>query len=395
MSINDYYRRFCDIAKEDILSKDNEYILSVNTEDLVKYYISRYCLPLIEKDETREVSIDYEPEMHRLRGIPISRRLRLTIKYPIVVKEKLDEVLRRQSSPYFPTRYSLPFREGYIVSQIQVNTEGDTQARSVQNDIETIEKIINQKNANVSNANSSFETELTQFVEQKKVQIESDNKLVDSILIQIPYTIVRKGEVRAEPVALTVREAIKPIYPDAEKPTEPYLEVDKINAVIEIITNAGRGFEVTPHVFNLLEEEYLRDIILGFLNTIFSLGATGETFLKNGKTDIHIKIDRGSIFSAECKKWDGPKLYSDTIDQLFNYLIWRQNYGVIITFSNRVGFTDVMDEAKRITLEHSTTLSSICIEVDVGHFVTEHEFPDDPRKRVTIHHLLFNLYPGT
>ena len=101
---------------------------------------------------------------------------------------------------------------------------------------------------------------------------------------------------------------------------------------------------------------------------------------------------KGSLLTAECKKWDGSKLYSDTIDQLFDYLIWRQNFGIIITFSNRANFSDIVSKAKEVTLGHSTIRSKDVRGIDESHFVTEHKFPEDSAKTVTIHHLLFNLY---
>lgn len=103
-------------------------------------------------------------------------------------------------------------------------------------------------------------------------------------------------------------------------------------------------------------------------------------------------INNGSLLTAECKKWNGPKLYSDTIDQLFDYLIWRQNYGIIITFADRVKFSDIVARAKEVSLEHSTILNKNIETIENSHFITENKFPEDPAKTVTIHHLLFNLY---
>ena len=83
-------------------------------------------------------------------------------------------------------------------------------------------------------------------------------------------------------------------------------------------------------------------------NSIFTGDATGESFVVNGKTDIRLKHSNieGGILSAECKFWSGEKKYQETIDQHFNYLTWRQNYAIQITFSKKEGFTEVIKKAR-------------------------------------------------
>jgi len=392
-SIDDYYEQKLANARREILSKGDSFILSVDLTELIDYYYDKDSLPLIEKDQSRE--IDYEQKSYMRRttsGLPIARSLVLTIRYPIIPRDKITEVLQRRSSTYFPTRYSLRYENGYIISAIDVQIEGDGQERKFEGEIKTIEQIIDQKNNNVRSRNQSYKTELRQFVEQYQNRVKKDTELVESIIKKIPYSIKRKDKIKATPINIQIRRTIRPIYPKMEERSEPYLEGDKVDSVIEIIKNAGKGFEVTPHVYSLLTEEYLRDIILGFLNAIFTLGATGESFVKKGKTDIHIIIDNGSLLTAECKKWDGAKLYSETIDQLFDYLIWRQNFGILITLSDRANFSDVIAKAKEVTLGHTTIKNKEVRDIDESHFITEHKFPEDSAKAVTIHHLLFNLH---
>jgi len=158
-----------------------------------------------------------------------------------------------------------------------------------------------------------------------------------------------------------------------------------------MIKNIGLQFEVTPKVFSKLEEEELRDIVLSNLNTVFEGGATGETFSKNGKTDILLRITSGNILIAECKYWEGEKAYQEAIDQLFRYLTWRQNYGILITFSKRQSFSKVLEAAKACIPTHKTFKIGIS-ECSATHFESHHSFPDDLNKSVEIHQLFFNLY---
>lgn len=297
-----------------------------------------------------------------------------------------------KSNPFSHDEYSLSYEDTWIICEIDIPVEGGGQEKRIEGKIKSIEHIIAQKNNNVISGNQSYKTQLKQFLEQHKNRVKKDTEFVENIVKKIPYPIKRKDEINASPIDIKVKKEIRPIYPKASERSDPYLEVEKVNSVIEIIKNAGRGFEVTPYVYNLLIEEHLRDIILGFLNAIFTLGATGESFVKKGKTDIHIVIEKGSLLTAECKKWDGSKLYSETINQLFNYLIWRQNFGILITFSDRADFSDVVAKAKETTLSHGTIKNRQIRDVDESHFITEHQFPEDSAKEVTIHHLLFNLH---
>jgi len=391
--INDYYRQKIQNARKEILSKGDHYILKVEPEELVDYYYNKDALPLIEKDESRKINIEQESRLRKTpSGFPVGRSLILTIKYPIISRDKITEVLKRKSQTYFPNRYQLDYDNGFIISKISIPIEGTGQEKRVEGDIRQIEHIIKQKNDNVFSQNKSYKLNLKQFIEQQKNRVKKDTELIDGLLKKIPYSIKRKDEIKVEPLDIKVRKTIEPIYPIVEKPSEPYLERHKVDSVIEIIKNAGKGFEVTPHVYTSLNEEDLRDIILGFLNAIFALGATGESFVKKGKTDIHIIINDGSLLTAECKKWDGQKLYSDTIDQLFDYLIWRQNYGILITFSDRAKFSEIVAKAKEKSLEHPTILKKKIDTIETSHFITEHRFPEDSAKTVIIHHLLFNLY---
>ena len=190
-SINDYYEQILQNARRKILSKGDQYILQVELTKLIDYYYDKYSLPLIEKDNTRE--IDYEQQSYIRRtpsGIPIGRSLRLTIRYPIIPHDRMIEVLRRKSSTFFLNRYSLQYDNGYIISKIDVRIAGGGQEKRFEAEIKTIEQIIEQKNNNVRSRNQSYKRELKQFVEQHQNRVEKDTELVESVIKKIIATPV-------------------------------------------------------------------------------------------------------------------------------------------------------------------------------------------------------------
>lgn len=70
---------------------------------------------------------------------------------------------------------------------------------------------------------------------------------------------------------------------------------------IQVITSAMLSMERTPSVVVGKDEEELRDYILVMLNGTFQGTATGETFVRNGKADILVRVEDRHVFVGECK----------------------------------------------------------------------------------------------
>jgi hypothetical protein len=281
--------------------------------------------------------------------------------------------------------------EASLVVNVFLSPLGTNQEQKIKTALETLEKAIEYKNSNVLAGNERLKNELADFINQKKKQLEADEKLLDEIIKRVPVNLEKKGE-KPSTVNFAVREVIKPVYPKAQELQEPFIEAEKVNAVIELLKNSGLSFETTPKVYSKMEEEELRDILLSHLNCVFQGDATGETFVKKGKTDIHLKMGKGSILSMECKFWEGEKNYHSMINQLFGYLTWRQNYGILITFSKRENFSEVLEKAKNAASTHPTSATNSLKIVNASHFVTSNRFPEDNAKSVCVNHLLFNLF---
>ena len=99
----------------------------------------------------------------------------------------------------------------------------------------------------------------------------------------------------------------------------------------------------------------------------------------------------GGILSAECKFWQGKKVYKETIDQHFGYLTWRQNHAIQITFSTNRGFSDVVEKAMKASKEHPNCITNSFKKIDDSYFITRNTLPSDSKKQVEVHHLLFDI----
>lgn len=104
-TINDYYNDAIQRAKSDIDSKPEVYLLGVKANELVQYYVKKFQLPLIERDDSREITYEKEKAiMRRVRNMPfpIGRDIPLKIFYPVIPKAGFKEVIQKQSSTYYP-----------------------------------------------------------------------------------------------------------------------------------------------------------------------------------------------------------------------------------------------------------------------------------------------------
>ena len=111
--------------------------------------------------------------------------------------------------------------------------------------------------------------------------------------------------------------------------------------------------ERSPNSFASLDEESIRTHFLIQLNGHYEGSATGETFNSSGKTDILIRVDNRNVFIAECKFWDGPKSFSEAIDQLLGYLSWRDSKCALLILNKRKNSSAVrkkMSEAARFMM---------------------------------------------
>lgn len=99
-----------------------------------------------------------------------------------------------------------------------------------------------------------------------------------------------------------------------------------------IILMCGTTMEKTARTYFANTEEELRDHLLATLNTHYE-SATGETFRKIGKTDIHIEFENKAAFIGECKIWHGERLFQGAIQQVINYSTWRDMKVSVIIFN--------------------------------------------------------------
>jgi hypothetical protein len=408
-SISEHFRQhLIPKVRAEILRESDAQILGSDADELKAYYFDKYAWLPLEEDPQREASFDFQ---NYLKTIPAHERereysaqgdlrdfecQRVVVEVPILPNKNLREIAELSGDSYSLSYSDTDFRwEGTSVS-FTLETKGyafnfseDQIASGVEQAIRRIRETIGVKNRTITAQNINLSQAIVQMIAERKNKISDDKARVSELTKRISIPLKKKPAVGAQAIPLAQRPLVQRIKPKAVQPEEYVLDKRRTEDVIEFLDGQAKNFERTPKAIKNLGEEDLRDLLLANLNSIFQGDATGETFSKNGKTDIYLKIDRGSILVCECKIWGGRALFEKAINQLRGYLTWRHNYGIVINFVRSKGFTRVLAESSAAIQEHASYLNGFKRLGD-SHFVSNHKVDDD-EKEVCIHHLFYHL----
>lgn len=377
--------------RKEIMERDDEYVANVDTNAFADYLVSQLDLPLLvvrdgdtKFEESRELRTDrgrFGDAIHR--EIPV-----IIVRLPLEPAERIEDVLSLMPSTYSTDFPEFDLDDYDIVGEIRNPTSDEVGAW-----IGKIKTWCAFRNDDVKRMSPELRATAVQLIEQRKRVIGEKRTKFDEISKTLGVPLKRKDAPKAVPT-LSMRRSItaKRVPPEAKRPEEYRLSAEDLSGVIDEILRICRPWEVTPDVYSRMEEEHLRDIIVGQLNHVYDVGgvATGEAFRKQGKTDIQLVINPGAVFTAECKWWSGSKAYTEALEQLFGYVTWRQNDAALVTFVREKGFTDVVASAREASNQHTSRRGTIK-SIGESHFVSEHARPEDEQHILNVHHLLFTL----
>jgi hypothetical protein len=187
-------------------------------------------------------------------------------------------------------------------------------------------------NADLAKFRSTAEQAIRDAYASRKKRILNDRAVEDALGIPVRTSAARRQPVaaRRKQVTLQTRRAQSRFVP------EPVLDEAIYHDVLDVVRSWGTSLERTPMTTAKLDEEELRDLLLGTLNGYWRGAAGGELFNGSGKTDILIREGDRNAFIAECKIWRGPKGVADAMDQLLGYLVWRDSKAALVVFITRV-----------------------------------------------------------
>lgn len=169
---------------------------------------------------------------------------------------------------------------------------------------------------------------LRSAIEGRRKRVLADRELEAALTIPVHTTGRERPVVPARPrqVRLERRREQSQFVP------EPVLAESIYQDVLGQVRSWSRTMERAPGTAAKLDEEELRDLLLGTLNAYWAGAAGSELFNGAGKTDILIREGDRNAFIGECKIWTGAKAVTSAIDQLFSYLVWRDSKAALVYF---------------------------------------------------------------
>lgn len=373
----------------EIESLGENYLLSVNLDDVFEYLIDKYSIippELIKVDNNVNIELIEQRETEFKKedwGRIINVKANI---YVFSIPFNGDEKMFK----YQPSSFSsiLPYgnvngKELHISFAV---TDHDSNAlkQKMDKEINTIEQYLGWIKNDVIKFNNELKRTIFEKLETRKEKLLKDQGLVASLGIPIrqrkntsaTYTtpIVRKLITIPKPKASTT-----PFKP------EPELEKKIYEEIISTLKNMAIVMERSPSAFVKMGEEDLRTHFLVQLNGQYEGQASGETFNFQGKTDILIRVDGKNIFIAECKFWTGPKGLHETIDQVLGYLSWRDTKVAILLFNRNKDFSSVLSQIPNTVKSHSNYKKQFVSNSETGFsFILKSKVDDNRELIVTL-----------
>lgn len=386
------FQHYIDELTKEINSKPNDYVLEIDKDEWKQYFIDKYDFPpitLYPEDSTTEFTGKGKRE---LRGFEVET-YRFEYKIPFTGWNFLFGLIPTRRRMDHPTARILGDNSGFVCFDIVLVDRDDRNFESAKKQF--LDTLV-ANSSNINNDLADFKTKVANtfdtVYEAKKKLVLEENEFFERLNIKIEpstETIFKAPVIRKKKIPEPIVDKKTP----KKYIANPTLEDGLYDDILSVINALLKSVEKKPSIYRGKDEESLRDYILPFLETRYDNStATGETFNKNGKTDILIRYKDGTnLFVAECKFWKGEAVLHDTIDQLFDgYLTWRDSKVAIIFFVKNKDFSNVLDTIAQSVVKHKYFKS------EKGHngessFSYLFHFPDDTEKNVFTEIMAFHF----
>lgn len=387
-----YYQSIDRIVNKEFLDKESpDDLLRVDFEQYVDYLVSKCEWQPLEWDESQMTVERFTTIVERPDGWEPQRTYRtelqrFRLRIPVSPHPQRDDYLKLLPSVYGLSELEWNFQGNTLVIEV------DATEAAVKRALEEVRTSFGRRNKDIEEGNRTLRERIRPVWEARRRRLEQQYKAANDELSKLNIPLYREADARAKPVEIKPRELRTVIRkPTPAAKSEPYLRREDAVALVDFIEQYARQFEITPKTYSKMDEEEIRDLIIGMMNTNYRGAATAETFNKLGKTDIRLWVDAGNVLICECKVWNGSKAYSEAITQLFGYLTWRESYGVLITFCKRRDMTAAIAQAKKAAETHASYTRGTLITSSESRFSTRHKHPQDADKAVEIYHLFIDL----
>ena len=368
-----YFENFRNDMRKEIEQMSDEEISTCDIEDWVGYLADKYFIQPISIFETsvertlaktkvkRKNTFrcsSYEKEYFEIDGVRVSFKVFFDGESELFYVIPNSRILSR----FYVQSLVGPYKEecGHFTLDFEYTNQelenlGETMAEYVQkqfeNEFRSYRTMIENVNSEVNAYNNGLDIIARRLLEERKNKADTFSAISNAL--QIPLK-TNPNSPNVKPVKLK-RIARQPFAkPDKVfLPPELCISNEDYENINNIILMCGTAMEKTARSYCLNLEEELRDHLLSTLNTHYE-NATGETFRKIGKTDIHIEFENKAAFIGECKIWRGESLFQDAVQQVLNYSTWRDlKVSVIVFNKENKSFPAIITKIKKWVTENA------------------------------------------
>jgi hypothetical protein len=382
----------------------NQFLVS-SDEEIIEHVQNSLWVEHIELHENsmemdqQEVQVDVSHNRNRNpfrdKGPIYVNGLRITVSVPFTGDSNLWKLKPNSWQSVFPRgniRSKGQSGTGFLEIVIeQPSDEGAEKIKSLLEDtLKSVRFYLNGQKSQIESQNKSLAGQIKQAINNRRNRLKAHDGIIEALNIPLKR---KDGVPSVKPIPIK-RKLVRPLPPPPKSgyKEEPGILQKDYDHILSVIRHEGRSFEATPKTYSIHDEEELRDIILAHLNGHYQGGATGETFRRNGKTDIRIEDENRCAFVAECKIWRGAKGLTDAINQLLGYLTWRDCKAAIILFNkNNAKFSELLDKVPETIDAHPKMKKNLGVHDD-GEWKYILLSDEDEMRNIHVHVFLFNLY---
>lgn len=393
---SDYRDLLISNIKKEIENNPKDYILNVDEVQYLHYLEEKYKLFPLEIDKSSEhINEPYiekeERENRHYKGTYTVEVYNIKISYPYSGTKELFYI---KPSTWTMTHYRICLSEPSVVSFIVKLTQKDAEQFKREK-----ESAYSSAFANVDNINnfvSSWNNGLKDFIQNEFNRIKTKYKDENSFFAAINVkTNQEASKVFSVPTIKKIETPKPKLDGDKSYTLEPTMSDVMYKDVLDVIYALGRSMERKPSLHCGKDEEALRDQFLFALEVKYEgVTATGETFNKNGKTDILLKHEKdgSNLFIAECKIWHGQKQFLEAISQLFDrYLTWRDSKVAVMMFIKNKEMSNIVQTVKETVSKHNYFVEELDTTTKDSSFSYKFHLKDDKEKAVFLEVMLFHF----
>ncbi len=343
--------------RERIGRESRDYILNVNEDEYRSHIDSEYRIEPLQLDRNRiEIAEQAEKSVVAQEYGRRFERKGTFITFAVPFSGEREFFFQQPST----LSGLLPRANVTKNSELLITLEGggdpDKLRAELNGILDNIDQHIHWQRDQLDKWNDGLSALITNEFKARKDKLLKDAGVLGSL----GFPLRKRANIPAT-FSVPVKKKIAIERPQAEsKPYEahPTITEETYQDILAVLKGMTLTMERSPSAFEKIGEEDLRMYFLMTLNGSFEADATGETFNFDGKTDILLRKDGRNVFIAECKFWGGPKLFSDTVDQLLNYLTWRDSHTAIILFVRDTSIATVLRKIPETIKAHPNFLNS-------------------------------------